>query len=185
MAEVTELRILTVCIGNVCRSPLMEALLRRRLPASVEVESAGVRAMAGYAMEPNAAAELARLGGSPDGFTARQLQAEYAGGADLVLTATTEIRSKVLAEAPRALRKAFTLLEFGRLGQEAPDHLESPHDLVAWGAANRSLAAGHDLDIPDPMGRAPEVHRQAADLIDEGTRQVAAALLRLSGVTLP
>ena len=67
-------RILTVCVGNVCRSPLMERLLRDRLASlEVEVSWAGVQGMVGSPMERNAAAQLSRLGGSAEGFVARRI----------------------------------------------------------------------------------------------------------------
>lgn len=175
-------RVLAVCIGNVCRSPLMERLLRDRLPGEVVVESAGLLAMVGEPMEPNAAAELTRLGGSADGFTARQFQHHMAAKADLVLAATADVRSRVLEEYPSALRRSFTLLEFAYLAPQAPRELSSPTELIAWAAANRSLALGQELDIIDPIGRGPEVHRQAADLIDGAVGFIAAAL---GGVTEP
>ena len=167
-------RILTVCLGNVCRSPLMERLLRDRLPEGYTVSSAGLIALAGHPMEPNAAAELSRLGGSAAGFLARDFAPSYAHDADLILTATAEVRSRVLAESPSALRRAFTLLELAHLVQSAP--AAPPLEVVAWAAAHRSAAVDAEIDLPDPIGRSPEVHRAVADLIDEATRQVVQVL---------
>jgi len=44
-------RVLFVCYGNICRSPMAEALARRRLGQAVEVASAGVGAAGGPAAE--------------------------------------------------------------------------------------------------------------------------------------
>ena len=114
------MNVLTVCLGNVCRSPLAERLLEDRLRAAgagdrFTVGSAGVMAMAGHTMEPNAAVQLVKLGGDPAGFVARQLQPSYAEQAGLILTATVEVRRRVLEEAPGALRRTFTLREFAAL----------------------------------------------------------------------
>ena len=173
-----DFHVLTVCLGNVCRSPLMERLLQARLPEGFVVRSAGLTSLAGHPMEQNAAAELVRLQGSPEGFVARDFTARYADAADLVLTATADIRSRVLSESPGALRRAFTLLELAHLVQDAPPDLDGPRALVAWAAAHRSTAAGVPADVPDPIGRGSEVHRAAADLIDGATRRVAEALVR-------
>lgn len=176
------MRVLTVCIGNVCRSPLMERLLKDRLPDAAAVESAGVRAMVGRPMDVSAAAELVRLGGVQNGFVARQLKPPMLREVDLVLTATTEVRSRVLEDAPGALRRTFTLREFAFLAGQAPDEVRTPEELVAWAARHRALASGEELDVVDPMGRSAEVHREAADLIDDATRRIADALDRSAPV---
>lgn len=138
-----------VCIGNVCRSPLAERLLAERLPADrFEVSSAGVRAMVDCSVDPRAAAELTRLGGSADGFLARQLTRELVDEADLVLTATADVRRWVLALVPESAPRVFTLGEY----------------------------AGTGGDIPDPMGRSRRAHRLAADRIDAATRAIAERL---------
>ena len=54
-------RVLVVCVGNVCRSPLGERLLAARLGDGFEVTSAGVGALVGEPMDPEAAAHLERL----------------------------------------------------------------------------------------------------------------------------
>ena len=120
MMQARPLRVLTVCIGNVCRSPLMERLLRARMSEGTTVTSAGVRAMAGHPMEPHALKELHRLGGDADDFAARQVTATLTQDADLILTATAEVRSRLLQEAPGALRRAFTLREFAFLVERSP-----------------------------------------------------------------
>jgi protein-tyrosine phosphatase len=173
--------VLFVCVGNVCRSPLAQSVLRLRLQEQlgdlsgrVEVTSAGVRAMVGRPMERVAAAELARLGGSASDFTARQLTEPVAARADLILTATKELRSRVLEEAPGALRRTFTITEFAALvrGEDA----ESPVSLVRKAAQRRSSAQVQEYDVPDPIGRSEEVHREAADLVDASVTPIAEAL---------
>lgn len=57
--------------------------------------------------------------------------------------------------------------------------------MVAWVAANRSLAAGKDIDIVDPMGLSPETHRRAAELIDEATAHRRCLARDLSGCCSP
>ena len=132
-ASAAPFRVLFVCIGNVCRSPMGERLLAARLPAErFEVSSAGVGAMVGYAMSRYAAEELASYGGDPTGFAARQLTPPMLEQSDLVLTATRALRSRVLAEVPGALRRTFTILEFAALLEQAEgggqDHGRTPHD---------------------------------------------------------
>ena len=73
-------RILHVCTGNVCRSPMAERLTRHGLAArlgggatGMVVESAGTWGHEGAPMEAHAAAVLAEYGADPSGFTGREL----------------------------------------------------------------------------------------------------------------
>lgn len=178
--------VLVVCLGNVCRSPLAEHLLRMRLAGflgagadAVRVTSAGVRALVGNPMDEHSAAELRRLGGDPDGFASRQLTGALVGEADLVLVATRPLRSRVLEEAPRALRRAFTILEFAALATAdvlGQRRVSGPADLVARAAAHRSSTPLDGYDVPDPIGRPQQVHREVADLLDASCSDIARAL---------
>lgn len=168
-------RVLFVCIGNVCRSPVGERLLAARLPAGeFEVSSAGVGAMVGYAMSRYAAAELASFGGDPLGFAARQVTPQMIAEADLLLTATRDLRSQVLAESPGALRRTFTILEFAHLSGLAEG--AGAVEVVKWAGAHRSAAAGVEQDVPDPFRRGVEVHAAVAGAIQEAVMQIAKAL---------
>ena len=176
--------VLVVCLGNLCRSPLAERLLRSRLAdeAAVDVSSAGVRAVVGAPMDASAALELSRLGGDSAGFVARQLTAAMVTEADLVLTATRALRSKVVELAPAALRRTFTLRELAALLEERP-WPGDPDDLRAMLAAAadwRGSVADRDdaLDVPDPIGGPASLHREAADLAGAASEVVAAELAR-------
>jgi protein-tyrosine phosphatase len=171
--------VLFVCIGNVCRSPVGERLLAARLPSErFEVSSAGVGAMVGYAMSRYAAEELRSYGGNPTGFAARQLTPDILEGSDLVLTATRELRSQVLAEMPTALRRTFTILEFAALADRAEAAVSTPAELVKWAGTHRSLAGDVAQDVPDPYRRGAEEHARAARAIDAAVQQIAKGLDR-------
>ena len=182
-----QFQILAVCLGNVCRSPLTERLLRLRLDqmlgeggSVVRVSSAGVRAMVGRSMDDLAAAELNRLGGNPAGFAARQLTGDLANEAGLVLTATRNLRSRVLEEAPRALKRTFTIREFAALVTSdvfRDRRAENPTDLVARAASWRGSAPIADYDVPDPIGQSAAFHREIADRLDEDCTAIARALV--------
>jgi protein-tyrosine phosphatase len=169
-------RVLFVCVGNICRSPLGQHLLAARLPADrFEVSSAGVRAVVGQPMNPDAAVHLEPHGLSADGFAARQLTPDLMSGADLVLAATRDIRSRALEEAPTAMRRTFTVLELASL-VDALGPSDGPADLVSRAAADRSRAVLDDYDIPDPIGRGPEAHALAAELMADAVEKIAKGL---------
>jgi protein-tyrosine phosphatase len=170
-------RVLFVCIGNVCRSPVAERLLAARLPAErFEVASAGVGAMVGYTMSTYAADELKAYGGDPTGFAARQLTPQIVEGSDLVLTATREIRSQVLAEVPGALWRTSTILELAALLEHAEG--ATPAEAVRWAGLQRSSVADVEQDVPDPYRRGAGEHARAAAVIDAAVQQIAKGLDR-------
>ena len=136
--------------------------------------------MVGHTVHPATAAELAKLGGDPDGFVARQLEVAHAEASDLVLTATRELRAVFLGETPGALRRTFTLREFAALASSSD--ATTLTELVADAGRRRSSVATLDLDVPDPMGRPAEAHAAAAAIAAEAVDQLSPVLLRLAGM---
>jgi protein-tyrosine phosphatase len=84
-------RICVVCLGNICRSPMAEVVLRAQLEQAgltgkVELDSAGTGDWhAGEDMDARASAELNRRGLDGSGHTARQIQASWLADYDLLL----------------------------------------------------------------------------------------------------
>lgn len=100
--------ILLVCVGNICRSPSAEAILKARYP-SKSIQSAGIGALVGKPVDPNAAALLDEAGLPHQGHQARQLTPELAQWADLILVMEQGHISAVTAIAPFARGKTFLL----------------------------------------------------------------------------
>uniref|UniRef100_UPI00110CA76D arsenate reductase/protein-tyrosine-phosphatase family protein n=1 Tax=Modestobacter altitudinis TaxID=2213158 RepID=UPI00110CA76D len=184
------MRLLFVCTGNLCRSPLAERLFRswveRELGSArgVRVESAGTAAAVGP-MDERAAQALRELGGEPDGAVARQLQAGETADIDLVLTMTREQRREVLRRDPRAMRRVFTLAEaatllplIDRTGLDLLPLTERTQELAArLDAARARRAGGPADDIRDPIGQSLELHREVAGQIAVELRPLADVLL--------
>lgn len=166
--------ILTVCTANICRSPLMELLLRQQLDTSYyEVGSAGVRGFRNASMDPDAAKQAVRFGADPRKFKSRALTEDIVKVSSLILTATREHRSNVLSLSPMALRRTFTLLEFAQLAHfYAGEPLE---ELIADAGRHRSKATG-DIEIGDPYRQGELVHQQVAEKILRGVRDLSATL---------
>ena len=131
----TPARILTVCTGNICRSPFLERALQAELDRSwgsgaVEVSSGGTGALAGASMEDQARAYLESNGYAADGFVARAARPpRWSPTADLVLTATRAHRGKVAALHPQgpALRLLVPRVRRprGGPGRRRPDRRQS------------------------------------------------------------
>lgn len=99
-------RILCVCTGNICRSPLAEGWLRRALP-SIAVASAGIGAVEGGRM-PDAAAEIAaREGLDLADHHGRQVTRHILQAHDLVLVMEAGQREWLSKNYPEARGRTF------------------------------------------------------------------------------
>lgn len=115
--------LLTVCTGNICRSPLAELHLARGLAdlASVSVSSAGTMAVDDDVMPDQARALARSFDLEPDEHRARFLFERDVRDADLVIALAREHRRAVVAMHPRASRYTFTLREAARLARDVTD----------------------------------------------------------------
>ena len=77
-------KILVVCVGNICRSPTGEALLKQLGP-ECEVRSAGVQAVVGKSADEQAKNIAGKYGVDMESHIARQLDAAMCHEADLIL----------------------------------------------------------------------------------------------------
>jgi protein-tyrosine phosphatase len=115
-------RILTVCIGNICRSPMAEAVLAeklRRRGAAAVVESAGIAALAGRPADPMARELMAERGLDISGHRARQLTPELIRSFELILVMETEQQKAVEAILPSARGRVRRIGHWGRF--DVPD----------------------------------------------------------------
>ena len=182
----TSFRILHVCTGNICRSPMAERLtllgLRERVgpqAARFVVTSAGTWGHEGSGMELAALQVLAELGVDGRAFRARELAPDHVIGADLVLGATREHRAQVVTLVPAAAGRTFTLREFSRAAAAvAPGSDGWPDDPVARARAVVVATAGSrgrvppehpgdDDDVVDPYGAPLTAFRHCARIIAE------------------
>ncbi|MDQ3735311.1 MAG: protein tyrosine phosphatase [Actinomycetota bacterium] len=187
------MHLLFVCTGNICRSPTAERLTlayseaeRDALGGVLTARSAGTSAVVGRPMESSASLVLKGLGGTPDGFIARQLAEEDVHAADLVFTMTRSHRAAVLQMAPRMMSRTFTLREAAALLRAADGTLLAHEpDLDSRGrqlaATLTRLRAARIVqrdrqrdDITDPIGGDLEKFQRVGDAI-------AASLLPLLG----
>ncbi|WP_162801595.1 low molecular weight phosphatase family protein [Brachybacterium saurashtrense] len=165
------LSVLFVCTGNVCRSPFAELLLRAQVPG-LAVASRGIHALAGEPMERQMAAELARRGGDPEGFRARQVTVADLG-ADLVLTMSPRQRRFLVEEHPAAARRSGLLGHVPQLAALAAAHGGLDRDVIAqWSRARHPGGQ----EVPDPYRRPPEVAAATAARLEDLLGQLAPLL---------
>lgn len=188
------IQLLTVCTGNICRSPFAERMLQAELdsrhPGQFLVRSAGTESMVGDGMEAESADLLAEFGGSADAFVSRQLSPAMLAEMNVVIGLTTAHRDAAIRMSPRMLKRAFTLVEFARIMRHlrTSDNAEiirgATPELVQqrWqglgsvASANRSAtkpsAAGDD--VVDPYRRSAKTHMQMVEEILPAVEEILA-----------
>ena len=169
--------VLTVCLGNICRSPLAEQLLRERLGPKYVLESAGLFAAHGHPMDPMSAERSLRYGGDPEGAVGEQLTDEHIRWAHLVVTMTQSQRDELVQRHPRASLRTFTLAEFAALAEHTAEGDPAPRARIERATRARGqVRLTENDDIPDPIDATVEVHDQVAAQINGYVARIAAVL---------
>jgi protein-tyrosine-phosphatase len=137
-------KVLFVCRANICRSPMAEAILNaviedRRL--AYRVASAGVAALVGEEMAPNARAVLEEVGVYAGEHRARQVDAPMLGEDGLLVLAMSSRQAAALRRrfgAPPG--RVYTLPEYA-LGTPPEEGIPDPygHTMTAFRASARQL----------------------------------------------
>ncbi len=183
--------VLTVCTGNICRSPFAEVLLREQLTGlPVSVRSAGTHAMVGHPMTESMQRRAEASGVSDAALhVASRLTVEDLAAADLVLALTREHRKFIAELSPSVIRKTFTLRELGRLITHVPIDL---HSITEADPGARMRAALLELarergtlppledpgvdDVIDPYQRADDVYDESVAEMTPAISSIASLL---------
>ncbi|MFA5702719.1 MAG: low molecular weight protein-tyrosine-phosphatase [Advenella sp.] len=115
--------ILTVCIGNICRSPVAEAMLKAALPGK-NVWSAGLAALEGHGADKTAL-EIAREHGLDlSAHRAQQLSSYMCTQADLILVMETAHKQELEQKYPFTRGKVHCL---GHTGPTQKTEIADPY----------------------------------------------------------
>ncbi|AMW77510.1 protein tyrosine phosphatase [Acinetobacter sp. TGL-Y2] len=110
--------ILVVCVGNICRSPMAEYLVKKQHP-KLTIDSAGLSAMVGHTADDKAIACMDTLDIDMRSHIAKQISAELIKKADLVLVMSSNQQKHIEQKWPFAKGKVFRLGHWQ--GQNVPD----------------------------------------------------------------
>lgn len=102
--------ILIICVGNVCRSPVAEALLAHKLQGqSLAISSAGIGALVGNPMDKTAHEVLQEHGLEHRSHRARQVDSAMLHRADLILAMEQSHIQHIRQIAPEVHGKTFLM----------------------------------------------------------------------------
>ncbi|MBN1542337.1 low molecular weight protein arginine phosphatase [candidate division KSB1 bacterium] len=156
-------QIVFVCSGNICRSPMAEALLKHLWPAdcreNVHICSAGTLGIFSVPADSHAVTTLAEWGLDLSRHRSQGLRDSLVNTSDLFLVMEAEHREWMEQVFPDSAGKVHLLCEYARDGAIAED----------------------DRDIPDPVGLDLDVFRKIRDRIRDEIERILPDLLARQG----
>lgn len=183
-------RLLTVCTGNICRSPYAAVLLQHGLswarPGAFEVTSAGTHALVGRPMDGGSRRLLEAKGVPVTTAPARLLVAPAVARQAMVLVMSDRHRDDVLDECPSVHRRTLGIVDLADALLEVSRTYSWPHLLADAGAKEvrarwsvlpeMLLAVGVTptgvTEVEDPYGQGPEAFDRMAGAIDRAVRTI-------------
>lgn len=165
--EPKPIRILFVCLGNICRSPLAEGVFRAEvfgagLAKAIEADSCGTGHWhIGDPPHPNSRTVAKERGFSIDDLRGRQIDPLDFSRFDHIIAMDRKNLTDLRAMAPKSQHRKITLF------------------LSYVGDAGGNV---DEDEIPDPYGLAPENYRETLDLCEEAARGLLAYIKNREGL---
>lgn len=116
------MKILFICTGNLCRSPMAEMLLRHKLKEknidNIEVCSAGLNTYNGALISRDSKMVLINKGIDVDlSFRSKEISVDLLRTSDMILTMTLAHKLEIHRNYPKYIEKVFTISEYANNGE--------------------------------------------------------------------
>lgn len=121
--------LLTVCIGNICRSPIAEGLFRHYAEEQgldMRVASAGLGALVNHPADAFSVELMNEIGIDISAHRARQITPEIVAESELIITMETWQQRKVEEQFPFARGRVFAIGKWSQL--EIADPYKKPRE---------------------------------------------------------
>lgn len=121
--------ILVICTGNICRSPMGEALIKQAFPDR-QVSSAGIQGLTGEPADALAIEVMHEVGINMDSHIAQKITSDILKEADLILTMTKSQIKRLEQQYPFTRGKSFLIGHW--INKEVPDPYKQPKDAFVY-----------------------------------------------------
>lgn len=142
------MKVLIVCTGNTCRSPMAEGILKslaKKNNLEIQVKSAGISAFDGDRVANNAIKALEKIGIDISDYKSTLVHQELLDEADLILTMGKNHKEVLISRFPEFKEKIFLLNEY---------------------------SFGMDKEIQDPFGGSLKTYEKARDEIYRALEEI-------------
>ena len=129
--------ILVVCVGNICRSPMAEALLKQRFPNKI-IDSAGVGALVVHSADPAALEIMSKQQIDITSHVAKQIDEQLAKKVDLIFTMSDGQTKWIEERWPFCRGKTFKLGHW--INKDIADPYQ--HEISAFETAHQDIVDG-------------------------------------------